>query len=50
VRCAAFRTPQGNMVAELTNSSRKETNIALESKGRSVEVSLPALSITTLLW
>jgi len=50
VRCMAFKNPGGGMVAELMNSSRTDTKVALGSKGRALSVTLPALSITTLVW
>jgi glucosylceramidase len=50
VRCMAFRKPAGGMVAVLMNSKPSESNVSLGSKGRVVNVTLPALSITTLVW
>ena len=50
VQCLAFRSPQGGLVAEVMNSRGAEANVALESRGRVLRLSLPALSITTLVW
>jgi glucosylceramidase len=50
VRCMAFKTPSGGLVTEFLNSRTTDAKVALESKGRVLEISLPALSITTLLW
>jgi len=37
-------------VAQLVNSRQAETTVRLESGGRVLRVSLPAISITTLQW
>jgi len=50
VRCVAFKTPEGGLVAQLINSRKVETTVRLESGGRVLRVSLPAVSITTCLW
>jgi glucosylceramidase len=50
VRCVAFRRPEGGLVAQLVNSRQAETTVRLESGGRVLRVSLPAISITTCLW
>jgi glucosylceramidase len=50
VRCLAFKTPQGELVVELMNSRRSDASVALESSNRVLDISLPALSISTLLW
>jgi glucosylceramidase len=50
VRCVAFRRPEGGLVAQLVNSRKVETTVRLESGGRVLRVSLPAISITTCLW
>lgn len=50
VRCLSFAKPGGGFVVELMNSRKADALVALESKGRIVNVSLPAMSITTLLW
>jgi glucosylceramidase len=50
VRCVAFRRPEGGIVAQLINSRQAETTVRLESGGRVLRVSLPAISITTCLW
>jgi glucosylceramidase len=50
VRCMTFKTPEGGMVAELMNSRKTDATVGLEAGGRSLSVTLPALSITTLEW
>ena len=50
VRSVAFKTPQGGFVAELMNSRKEDTPVAIEAGGRAVQLTLPALSITTCLW
>jgi len=50
VRCMAFKTPGGGIIAEFLNSRKTDANVALDSKGRVLNVTLPALSITTLMW
>jgi glucosylceramidase len=50
VRCVAFKTPAGGMVAQLVNSRKADTEVGLEAGGRTLQVALPAISITTCLW
>jgi len=50
VRCVAFKTPAGGLVAQLVNSRKADTEVGLEGGGRSLQVALPAISITTLQW
>ncbi|HEV2380449.1 MAG TPA: glycoside hydrolase family 30 protein [Terriglobia bacterium] len=50
VQCLAFQSPQGGLVAEILNSRGTDAKVALESRGRILSISLPALSITTLIW
>jgi glucosylceramidase len=50
VRCVAFKTPAGGLVAQLVNSRKADTEVGLEAGGRSLQVALPAISITTLQW
>jgi O-glycosyl hydrolase len=38
------------MVAQLVNSRKADTEVGLEAGGRSLQVALPAISITTLQW
>jgi glucosylceramidase len=49
-RCVAFKTPEGGYVAQLINSNKTDADAALEWAGRTVHVTLPALSITTCTW
>jgi glucosylceramidase len=50
IRCLAFKTPEGGVVAQLLNSRKVGAEVRLESRGRSLRVRLPAVSITTLQW
>jgi glucosylceramidase len=50
VRCLAFASPEGGLVVELLNSRKDHAVVSLESRGRTISVSLPGSSITTLLW
>jgi len=50
VRCLAFKSPQGGLVVEIMNSRLADASVPLDYGGRIVNVNLPALSISTLLW
>lgn len=50
VRCVAFRTPQGGLVAQLLNSRKEPAEVRIEARGRWLSVTLPAVSITSALW
>lgn len=50
VRCLAFQSKDGGMVAQFLNSRKEAAQAQLESQGRFLPVELPALSITTYLW
>lgn len=50
VRCVAFKTPEGGLVAECINSRRGDLETWLDWRGKSLHMRLPALSITTCLW
>jgi glucosylceramidase len=50
VRCLAFKSPQGGLVVEIMNSRHADASVPLDYGGRIVNVNLPALSISTLLW
>ena len=50
VRAMAFLAKDGGHVAQLMNSSAKDSAVNLVSGGRTVQVDLPARSITTLTW
>ena len=50
VRCVAFKSPDGGLVAQLVNSRNEEAKVSVESHGRSLSLALPAVSITTCLW
>jgi glucosylceramidase len=49
-RCLAFRAKDGTIIAELLNSNKRTVSAPLNWTGQALNVSLPALSITTLLW
>jgi glucosylceramidase len=50
VQCLAFQSPGGDLVAELLNSRTTDAPAVLESRSTVLSVTLPALSITTLVW
>jgi glucosylceramidase len=50
VRCVAFRTPDGQLVAELLNSRRQAARVSVKCGGRILRLVLPAGSITTACW
>jgi glucosylceramidase len=50
VRCVAFKTPDGEFIAQLINSGRVDTKVGIEAGGRSLKMTLPAVSISTLQW
>src|SRR6266581_642184 len=50
VRCAAFRTPDGRLVAQLLNSRSEDAQVRVESGGRMLLLVLPAGSILTASW
>jgi glucosylceramidase len=50
VQCLAFQSPEGDLVAEILNSRTTEATVALESRSRVLNLTLPALSMTTLEW
>ncbi len=50
VRCIAFQTPDGQLVAQLINSRDEAAATRLDAQGRSVQLRLPAGSITTVAW
>jgi O-glycosyl hydrolase len=50
VRVMTFQTPEGGYVAQLMNSLKTDQNVSLVSMGRTLQVKLPARSITTATW
>ena len=50
VRCVSFRSPEGNIVAQLVNSRDLEAGVELDAGGRRLRVALPPVSITTCRW
>jgi glucosylceramidase len=50
VRCVAFRGTDGLRVAQLINSRDQDVPVTWEWLGRSVRMTLPAISITTCRW
>jgi glucosylceramidase len=50
LRCLAFQSKDGGMVAEVMNSRKQAADVLLHWNGQAVNVNLPALSITTYLW
>jgi len=50
VRVMTFKTPEGGYVAQLLNSRLDSAQVNLESKGKTLHLTLPARSITTATW
>ena len=50
VRCLAFQTKQGGVVAQLLNRRSEPVKVDLEWRGKTLTLDLPALSITTSRW
>ena len=50
VRCLAFQSKDGGMVAEVMNSRKQASAVQLNWHGQTASLNLPALSITTCLW
>lgn len=50
VRCIAFQGPNGEVVAELLNSRKSDSEIKLAWRQRDASLTLPAISITTVIW
>lgn len=50
VRCLAFCHSDGRIVVQLMNSAPEERKVTLTWNQRNVEMTLPAVSITTCLW
>jgi O-glycosyl hydrolase len=45
-----FQTPEGGGVAQLLNSRNENAAVNVESKGKTLHLTLPARSITTATW
>ena len=50
VRCIAFRREDGTVVVQLLNRSDQARRVVIAGKTGGVEVSLPAISISTCMW
>ncbi len=50
VRCVSFRHDDGRMVSQLMNSSESDQVVTLGWNGEQIELTLPAISITTCVW
>jgi glucosylceramidase len=50
VRAMSFITPEGMIVSQLINSGSHEAKVNVEYRGRKLQITLPALSITTASW
>lgn len=50
VRCLAFQAQDGGLVAQVLNSRRQPAELDLQWRGRSLRLTLPALSINTYTW
>jgi glucosylceramidase len=50
VRVMAFQTPEGGFVTQLLNSLNSDSLVNLVSHGSTLQLTLPARSITTATW
>ena len=50
IRCVAFRSSDGSLVAQVINRRKSATGVRLDWRNRSLSLSLPAVSITTCTW
>ena len=50
VRCVAFKSAEGGMVVEVMNSGSDPARIRIKWHDKTVPVTLPAQSISTLAW
>ena len=50
LRVMSFLAPDGGLVAQVLNSNRSDSPLNLVHKGRTLQVTVPALSISTVLW
>ena len=50
VRCMVLRKPDGGFVAQWLNSGKQPATVRLGWRSESLELTLPAVSITTCLW
>jgi glucosylceramidase len=50
VRVMSFLTPDGGIVAQLLNSTSSDSSINLTHKGRTLRITAPARSISTVMW
>jgi glucosylceramidase len=50
IRVMAFQTKEGGLVAQVLNSLNTDKDVALDSRGHTLLLKLPALSITTAIW
>jgi glucosylceramidase len=49
-RCIAFLAPDGNVVTQLLNSRKSDAPVTLRWRERAIALTLPALSISTVIW
>ena len=50
VRCMAFQSKEGGMIAQVMNSNKQPAAVRLNWHGSAASLDLPAMSITTCLW
>ena len=50
VRCVAFRSPGGELVVQFLNSRKDRVDVSALARNRLARLSLPPISITTVLW
>lgn len=50
VRCLAFKHGDGRIVTQLMNSNQRETRVTVAWRNKTLEATLPAVSLTTYIW
>src|SRR5215471_485926 len=50
LRVMSFLTPDGGIVAQVLNSNRSDSPVSLLHRGHTLQMTAPALSISTVLW
>jgi len=50
LRVMSFLTPDGGIVAQVLNSNRTDSPVSLLHRGHTLQMTAPALSISTVLW
>ncbi len=50
IRCIAFKGPNGDLVTELLNSQKSDAQVTLGWRRKELSLTLPAVSISTVIW